>query len=539
MHPIRLFLLFLRRARASGLGVLLVLSAFVIVSATEAFPIEAAREGKPEPYFTESLYDAIGLFAMAGNRFGFPRMLILRVDYLLAPIIAASAVFGAFARVLEEHAPLFLRRFRGHTVIGGLGRLGITVARHEHRRKHAFAAIELNDRAPQVIDAKSLGTGVVLVGDMTSAALLRQARAQHAKHVFLTANSDVANLDAAFNVRRLAKQEHVRTPPTIYVHVFDANLADSLGHHLRSRAADEADIVPFNSYRFAAKALLAILVRDGLLGSLRVAPGVSLVRTKWPAGDDAVREDLHERSRALTEDLRRLRAAFRVAAEVGEEPERFAIVGLGRLGRALARELLDHAGRGARFLVVERTDEKFRAQMETFAAEDRTRFQSHIGDATDRACIDAVEAFKPTAAIICTDHDLGNLRLALDLHVRGVRTVTRMFDLEASTEFAEGLKQRGIATTSLQRLFHAAIPILTHERRLLACVNLDVDAGHSPDHLFYLARVTSRERRALGTACVALEEVTRDDGAPDPPNDLALVWHRAIENLDPHPSEDA
>lgn len=557
MHPIRLLLVVLRRARMHGLGVLFSLFVAVVVSATLGFYQEARDTAAQAPVWSEALYYAIGLFAMAGNRFDFPRSTVLRVDYLLAPLIAASAVFGVFARILEERAPLFLRRFRNHTVIGGLGRLGMTIARHEHRRKNTFIALELNELAPQVGDAHELGSGHVLLGDMTSTALLQRARVHLARRVFLTANSDVANLDAAFHVRALGHAARVKNPPKVYVHVFDAGLSDSLEKHLRARHPAEADIIPFNSYRFAAKALVAMLLRDGIVPLLRVAPGLALVRTSWPRGGDALREDAVSREDALAEDKRRLFAAFRLGADESPANERLVLVGMGRFGHALARNLLDHGGPRAqgpsregahlpRFLVIDRSKERYDAQLDTFAPHERARFESYIGDPTEARCLDRIEAYNPSAALVCTDHDLGNLRIALDLHERKIRTVARMFDLETSSGFAAGLNERGIAMASLQRLFHAAIPILTHERRLLACVNLGaphVEGGpaldpHAHDHLFYLARISERERRSLGDGAVGLDELPRDASCPAGPlpTDIALVWHRAVARLEAHAS---
>src|SRR5207302_246541 len=104
---------------------------------------------------------------------------------------------------------------------------------------------------------------------------------------------------------------------------------------------------------------------------------------------------------------------------------------------------------------------------------------------------------------------------------------------EASIELGLGLKERGIYTVGLSRLFRAAIPILTHERRLLAVVNLDFAHTVEIDHLFYLARLRDEERRRLGDACLPIAELPRTPRAKDlrPPEDLALVWHRAIPRL--------
>ena len=119
--------------------------------------------------------------------------------------------------------------------------------------------------------------------------------------------------------------------------------------------------------------------------------------------------------------------------------------------------------------------------------------------------------------------------------------MTRMFDLEASLELARGLHERGIAAVGLARLFRAAIPIVTQERRLRACLDLDVDGTPDVDHLFYAAELSDDERKRLGPACVQLDELPRAAAAADDddtaalqplPEGLALVWYRQVHLLD-------
>ena len=211
-------------------------------------------------------------------------------------------------------------------------------------------------------------------------------------------------------------------------------------------------------------------------------------------------------------------------------------MGLGRFGRSVAVELAATVSQSARFLVVERSAQSCERQLETLPLGVRSRVEVHIGDAASQEAIARITDFAPRAVIVCTDSDLGNLRLALDLRRRNVRTVTRMFDLEASRELARGLEDHGVATVGLARLFRAAIPILTHERRLQASINLDVSNTPDVDHLFYLARLDAGERSALGMACVGLEELAATADAPPPPEGLALVWHRAIKRLSVTPA---
>jgi Trk K+ transport system NAD-binding subunit len=530
---IRLVLALRLPLRARGGLLLFAAAAAVAIIGPYAFILEARAVGDHIGW-GEALYDALGLFTFASNRFGWPHHPLLRFFYFLAPAVSASALIGAFGKLVAERGSLLVGRLGGHAVVGGLGNLGSTLARHLVRHGHRVIAIERHEEAPGVAELRGQAAATVVVGDMTSSLTLRRARCHRAASVFFTAPSDVANLDAAFHVRRLAREAQVAHPPTVYAHVYDAGLSEALEEHLGRVGEREVRIVPFNSYRFAAKSLLAQLVRDRLLEARRLpgTDGIVLARTRWPEGDAALSEPRGAPAE-LAEDRRRLLAALRLASldpgSAALPEDRLAVIGMGRFGRSVARELLDAAPPGARFLIIERSDEHYARSAAAFSDEERARFELYAGDATSAAAGARIAEFRPTAVIVCTDNDLSNLRLAVDLRRRELKAVTRMFDLEASIELGRGLDERGIFTVGLSRLFRAAIPILTHERRILGCVNLDV--AHTPevDHLFYLARVTDEERHRLGDACISLDALPgKVDGLP---REVAFVWHRAVPHL--------
>ena len=515
-------------------------AALVVVLGPFAMLRDAERQHL-DVSWDEALYATFGLFTFASNRIGYPQDLVARVLYFAAPSIAASAILGGFVRLLEERGSLWLGAFQGHVVIGGLGNLGTTLARHLERHRHSVIAIERRGDAPSVLDLRAAGGAVVLVGDMTAAGVLRRARCQHAARVFFVSQSDVANLDAAFQVRRIAGVDGIKRPPVIFAHVYDAALGDALEGQLHERHPHDARIVPFNSYRFAAKALIGDLLREQLLPSLRLPAGARLARTAWPESKVPQPQATHG-PEALEEDRRRLREAFTLESEgdpEGVRPShltyrspapRYAIIGLGRFGQAVVRELLLAAPTGSRFLVVERSDAHLRAAMEHLDGADPSRFDHIADDATSSATLARIVAFAPTAAIVCTDNDLSNLRLAVGLGRSKLRAVMRMSGPDAS-ELSRGLDEKGVTVVALSRLFRAAIPILTHERRLRACLNLDFNRTAEVDHLFYLAEVTDEERTRLGRACVGLDELPKKEGTPPLPPNMVLVWHRAVGGL--------
>jgi Trk K+ transport system NAD-binding subunit len=527
---LRALLVLVHHMRQRGPSLLVPPALLVLALGAWAF-VREARVAGLSCRWDEGLYLTAGLFTFSGNRFGFPRTRLLEFIYFAAPAISASALLGAAAQLLESQVPLVMRRARGHVVVGGLGNLGTTLARHQASAAHLVMGLEKDPLAAGVALLRASGQALVLEGDMTQVELLQRARAPWARRVFFVSHLDAVNLDAAFQLRRLirARAGGADRPPDLFAHVYDMDLSDALRDQLLPKGPGDPAIQVFNSYRFAAKALLAGMVRDGRLRGLRVAPGLVLRRTDWPGAAGVAETHGHD----LAHDLERLGKAFRLEREAdGGEAERFAVVGLGRFGRAVLRELLDAAPTGARFLVVERSEEAVAQGLESLSAAERARLEVHVGDATGPSALAALDRLKPSAALICTDNDICNLRLALTLQKKSVRTVMRMFDLENSAELSNGLDERGLQPVGLAQLFRTAIPILTHERKLLGCIDLDFNrtpAAH--DHLFYLARVTQAEKDKLGHACVELESLARDDGVPAPPPGLALVWSHEVMQL--------
>src|SRR4051812_42254934 len=131
----------LRAMRAHAGRVLVVVASLIILLGPAAMLREARLQGIAMGRW-EALYATLGLFAFASNRVGYPQTVALQLVYFAAPAVAASAVFGAFYRVLEERMPMLIGRARGHVVIGGLGNLGTVLCRYLQAHGHAVIAIE-------------------------------------------------------------------------------------------------------------------------------------------------------------------------------------------------------------------------------------------------------------------------------------------------------------------------------------------------------------------------------------------------------------
>ena len=107
---------------------------------------------------------------------------------------AAVKGFLTFARKRIELARC--RRYRGHAVVCGLGRLGAQLVNDLTAQEIKTIVIELDSENPEIAVARAEGVPV-LVGSATSATTLRNASAQRARYIFAVTGDDRVNIEVA------------------------------------------------------------------------------------------------------------------------------------------------------------------------------------------------------------------------------------------------------------------------------------------------------------------------------------------------------
>ena len=202
----------------------------------------------------ENAYYALGLFVLGGLDLGTPiggptpARLLLWAAYFIAPVITASALLEAAVRLIGPLA-LRVRPLSGHVVLAGAGRLTLLYVRKLRRsdRRRTVVVVERNPSHPALAELRESHHAVVVVGDVTSDAVLRGLRMQHAHRVVLLTGDDFANLDAAAKILRLAPGLAGR----IVAHVSDLGF---MRETAESSVARDCEI--FNGHEFAAVHLL-------------------------------------------------------------------------------------------------------------------------------------------------------------------------------------------------------------------------------------------------------------------------------------------
>ncbi len=477
MHPRLIFayVWLAKQIRARAGLILALLTVVTVIGGVAAFQAEGVHRDDPMSA-AEALYSTLGLFAFAGNRFGFPRTGALVAVYFLAPYITASALLEAVFRMLSQRNSILLAGMRGHTVICGAGNLGVLLAQ-EHDKARTPTVL-VNDELPETTGGTS---ALVVVGDMKRADTLRNARAESAGQVYLTAGDDLVNLEVAARLAKRFETQPLSTGPAIYCHIADAALRTTL-----LGPGGPGRVNYFNSYRLSAKALVARMFAEGWLPALQVAPGAFLVAQG---------------------------GAFALSGRPPEaSPRLVVVVGLGRFGRAVAEQLADLLPADCALRLVDAEPQAVEDACARLAH--RAGTEGKVADVTDPVWKEGIEAAgKQALVFLCTDQDRDNLRVAMGL-ARTARTVVRMFD----QPFGERFKPAGgesfeLDVAGFQTLFHDAFPMLAYQHdvdgpeghripRIRSCLRLPGQravAGQGRDDVprWYLAWLDADEQRLL------------------------------------------
>ncbi len=157
-------------------------------------------------------------------------LMLARLSASLLFLVVSSTVI---LRVLDEIRKLPRQlTLKGHTVICGLGQIGLQLLDDLKRRDPtaAIVVIEPNEANPWLEYARNQGADV-LVGDATRASVLREARAEHAAEVFAVTGDDGANLEVAAELADVLSRsgpDYGGAKTRLHLHVADTQLSLSL-----------------------------------------------------------------------------------------------------------------------------------------------------------------------------------------------------------------------------------------------------------------------------------------------------------------------
>lgn len=205
------------------------------------------------------LYSVLGLFVFGGLDLGMPTggptwaRRLLWLAYFGAPAITTSAIVEGILRILRPEA-WRLWRLKDHIVVAGCGRFAqlfmLRIRDRDPGRR--LLVIERSADSPHLQAVSETPRTEVLLGDITSEAVLRSLRLEKAQGVLLLAGDDYANLDAASRISAM----HPELTHRIVAHVSDIQLL---------RLIEQKNLLPgvrkFNGYRKAAGYLVQEILR--------------------------------------------------------------------------------------------------------------------------------------------------------------------------------------------------------------------------------------------------------------------------------------
>ena len=203
------------------------------------------------------MWDAYFGIDAPGDTFD-PMLQLVRFAALAAP--AVGLLFAFSGQLGRSLARIFNLGAANHIVVAGDSAAALSLA--QDCRKHKDAVIMIAQDLPEETALGLRRKGViVLEGDATHLETLRTARADHAAHVVAFEPDDTANLQVEAAVRRLAERRRRRRPIGVHVATCspmllrEAREMSSLSMR-RKKASPSVDPKPFSLEETAARALI-------------------------------------------------------------------------------------------------------------------------------------------------------------------------------------------------------------------------------------------------------------------------------------------
>jgi fermentation-respiration switch protein FrsA (DUF1100 family) len=282
-----------------------------------------AGHGTADATLWDSVYKALQLFTLESGSADTPVPVTLNVARYLALVAALYGATAAVLAVFGEHLARFrLSRASGHAVVCGLGDRGLHVAEQLLREGHRVAVVERDEHAPLLDRVRAAGA-VAIIGDATSPAILKKARADRTAYVIAVCPEDGDNAEIAVRLQELCGERSRSTPVTVIAHIYDTELCTLLRERTDERgAAGGVRLRFFNVPESGARAMLdavppvsrregqrphIVIVGMGKLGrSLAVAAARQWLETRGTSAG-RVRLTMVDQSAADKADLLRIR----------------------------------------------------------------------------------------------------------------------------------------------------------------------------------------------------------------------------------------
>jgi hypothetical protein len=209
--------------------------------------------------FSTSVYEILMLFLLAGEWTLDLNEIPLAIEIVrfTAPLVAITSfilVVAGTARIAV--ANYFLRFYRGHTIVVGLGEKSWQFLQ-TCEKKSAFVVVERDSENSLIGRARALGFNV-LTRDIAGVDVYSNLNISHADSIIIFTNSDAENIEAALSLREyLTNIDQARMRMRVHIHLNDFSLAQQLESY-PGFFTDQpgAEIYFFSVYDLTARMLL-------------------------------------------------------------------------------------------------------------------------------------------------------------------------------------------------------------------------------------------------------------------------------------------
>ena len=240
------------------------LAVLSLVLGTYGFMDGLPGDGTKPQGMVEAFYNSMRLFHMHFEHAPEPLPWELQAARFLAPLVLLATLIKGFvfAARRQHHSLLHLFQ-KQHVVICGLGQKGLALARQYRARNKWVLVIEKNP-ANELLATCERESIFCRIGDATDPAVLKQARARHAREIICVTPDDETNVRIALQLRSL-KLPSGKERPEGFIHLENIHLRERLQRQFAKDAAVPTGCALkfFDVYDGEARRVLQELPLDG------------------------------------------------------------------------------------------------------------------------------------------------------------------------------------------------------------------------------------------------------------------------------------
>lgn len=168
-------------------------------------------------------YLTLQLFVLDSGSVLGPKTWELEIARLLGPAVTGYTAVKALTVIFSQQLQMLsLLCMKDHTVICGLGRKGLVLAKGFHEYGERVVVIEQDDNNEFIQHCRDLGS-IVLVGNATRPEMLRKAGVHKARYLISVCGDDGANTEIALHSCELVKDRKGKIL-SCYIHIVDPDL---------------------------------------------------------------------------------------------------------------------------------------------------------------------------------------------------------------------------------------------------------------------------------------------------------------------------